>query len=166
MRWPDVQERQRPRPRRPAGDYPVGYCKPPHRHDFPKGVSGNPNGRPKTAKRTPGDIVDAVLNEPISVKANGEIKTLTGFEALVRKKLNLALQGNPRAMEFFIKTQLLRGTEIAQEEYGQPAPGDKLPPDDEALLERLVERRVRAALRARERRRDGPNGGEHGEGNE
>jgi hypothetical protein len=154
------------RPRRPIGDYAVGYCKPPHQHDFPKGVSGNPNGRPKAAKRTPGDIIDDVLNEPISVNANGEIKTLTGFEALVRKKLNLAPKGNARALEFFIKTQLLRGADTNKEEEGQLAADDVLPPDDEALLERLVERRVRTALRARDRSGDRPEGGEHGEGNE
>ena len=34
-----------------TGDYPVGYCRPPKAHQFPKKTSGNPGGAPKKKKQ-------------------------------------------------------------------------------------------------------------------
>ena len=61
-----------------------------------KGVSGNPNGRPRKGQ-TFTDILEGVLGEEV-VKHNG--KTITGKEAVARKLLELAIKGDMKAIQY------------------------------------------------------------------
>lgn len=61
-----------------------------------KGVSGNPNGRPRKGQ-TFTDILEGVLGEEV-VKHNG--KNITGKEAVARKLLELAIKGDIRAIQY------------------------------------------------------------------
>ena len=87
------------------GSYQVGYKKPPPQHRFPKGRSGNPNGRPKKPK-TINTFLDKALKEPVVVNEKGRRKTITKFEAFVKQLVNKATAGDPRSGKLLI--ELLR----------------------------------------------------------
>lgn len=81
--------------KRPA-DYEVGYGKPPSEHQFAKGQSGNPKGRPKGKKN-----IDTMLREalfaPIPIQINGKTTNVSALEAIVLKLRNNAIAGDYRS---------------------------------------------------------------------
>ena len=82
----------------------VGYCKPPQQHQFRKGTSGNPSGRRKKTHTTSKDVFKEVFCEQkLSIKINGEKRTVSAIEALSLQLRGLALSGNPRAMAMVFK---------------------------------------------------------------
>lgn len=85
-----------------GGAYEVGYGKPPKQHRFRPGQSGNPSGRPKAKKSETVDI-SALLNEPIKVKAGGNVRGMALFEAMVRQLAKRALNNEIRAIIRFIR---------------------------------------------------------------
>lgn len=84
--------------KKPAGDYEVGYCRPPEHTRFRKGQSGNSKGRPK-ARRGPLDNVAEILNAPVNVKRGKRSVKMGGFEASVRTQVKRGLvEGNTTAL--------------------------------------------------------------------
>ena len=84
------------------------YGRPPALHRFKKGRSGNPSGRPPTR-----DDVDVLLAAALS--AYGGIRHEDGsriskIEVALRRLVNEALSGNPRAvLEVLALARLLKG---------------------------------------------------------
>ncbi len=74
-----------------GGDYDVGYGRPPKKHQFKKGTSGNPAGAPSKRKRKKIDVA-AVLNEPLLVKNSGVLRKMPPFEVGVRRLVERALK--------------------------------------------------------------------------
>ena len=74
------------------GEYEVGFGKPPQEHQFKKGRSGNPAGRPKK-KGQPVDVA-AILNEPLLVRNSGVRRKMQSYEISVRKLVERALKHN------------------------------------------------------------------------
>ena len=83
-------------------DYEVGYGKPPKEHRFGKKVSGNPNGRPRKTKDID-TLIDRELDQVITMKEGGREIRLRKREAMVKRLVNSALNGNPRAIEYLVK---------------------------------------------------------------
>lgn len=75
----------------------VGYCRPPKKHRFKKGKSGNPGGRPRKPKPqlliNDADIFRRLDAEEISLGG----KTMTRREAELRRLFQLAVKGNRKA---------------------------------------------------------------------
>lgn len=78
-------------------NYDIGYGKPPAKHKFKKGQSGNPRGRPK---RPEGISISEVLDGKQRGK-NGEV--ISNREAIVIRILNDALKGNQKAFSRFLR---------------------------------------------------------------
>ena len=74
----------------------VGYGKPPKKHQFQKGRSGNPKGRTKGARGLKTDL-KAELNGRVTVTENGKILRLTKQQVMLKSLVAKAAKGDTRA---------------------------------------------------------------------
>lgn len=91
------------------GDGKVGYGRPPKSGQFPKGKSGNPNGRPRrdlraiSDRQIRADIIGA-LEEDITIVHKGKTKKISRFEAILSQLISLALKGgNFKAIKLLVE---------------------------------------------------------------
>ena len=81
-----------------AEAYVVTRGKPPREHQFKKGQSGNPRGRPKGSQnfRT---LLQRELDRQITATNNGREVRMTKREAMAKRLVGEALKGNLKALE-------------------------------------------------------------------
>lgn len=89
-------------------DGPVGYCKPPKKHRWKPGQSGNPSGRPRKPRPAlsidDAEIIQRLDAEKIVIGS----KAMTKREAEIRRLFQLALQGNSKARRMIEKLRSVR----------------------------------------------------------
>lgn len=83
-------------PRRPK--YEVGYGKPPPKHQFKKGRSGNAAGRPKGRKNSAKSVAE-VLSAPVDVRKGSREAKMPFREAMLRQLCQAVLRREPRAVQ-------------------------------------------------------------------
>ena len=79
--------------RRPGDPYDVGFGKPPKQTRFKKGLSGNPNGRPRKKPDLYTELM-RVLGEPVTITIEGEPQRGTVQQALFWRLRDEALRGD------------------------------------------------------------------------
>ena len=91
-----------------------GYKNPPKEHQFRKGVSGNPKGRPRKKKQSssdPGlDLIASVhreLGKTISVQENGQHKEITKLEAFSAQLVAQSVNGKPSQQKMLLGLLML-----------------------------------------------------------
>jgi hypothetical protein len=93
--------------------YEVGKRRPPRATRFRPGQSGNPRGRPKSARGL-GALVARALGERVEAKENGRRRRITKLEAAVKQLVNRAANGDQRATQFVFS--------LMHDDQGRPAP--------------------------------------------
>ena len=76
---------------------------PPREGQFRKGQSGNPNGRPKSAKDPHTSVFDVVTDKTLTVTRNGRPRDITMEEALQHRTYQDAVKGNRPALREVLK---------------------------------------------------------------
>src|SRR5256885_15907693 len=97
--------------RRAAMAYEIGYRRPPESGRFKKGKSGNPRGRPKGSANFL-TILQQELGQSIVVNENGKKKTITRMQAIVKRIVAGALQGDLKALMTLF--EILRRTKFEE----------------------------------------------------
>jgi hypothetical protein len=94
--------------------YEIGYRRPPPAGQFKKGSSGNPKGRPKGSHNFV-TLLEQELAQTIVVNENGRKKSVTRLQAMVKRLVAGALQGDQKSMltlfEVLRRTGQLENTE-------------------------------------------------------
>lgn len=83
-------------------DYEIGYGKPPKKHRFSPGKSGNPRGRPRKRGSTELDL-DELLDKEVIVQSPSGPKRLDAREVELRQQVEKALKGNLRAINYLLQ---------------------------------------------------------------
>lgn len=114
---------------------PIGYGKPPKKHQFKSGTSGNPKGRPKGAMSLK-TALQRELEAKLVVKERGKAKKVSKLEALAKRLVTDALNGNPKAL-----TELLRQVNLHLSDVPETDPGSaSASAEDAALLMKFAAR--------------------------
>ena len=114
--------------------YEIGYRRPPASRRFKPGTSGNPKGRPKGARNF-ATLLQQELQQTITVNENGKKKKVTRQQAMVKRVVTNALNGDARAILLLIDILKRTGHFDAQDAE------DLLPDDYEAILDSYVRKR-------------------------
>lgn len=120
-----------------GNDDEVGYKKPPKHTRFRKGQSGNPAGRTKGTRNFKTDVRKQ-LNEPVTVREGGSVRTVSSQQAGLMKLRAKALAGDQRALDRLLG--LAERYSIEEEADDAEA---ALSGEDEAIIERFIERALK-----------------------
>jgi predicted nuclease with RNAse H fold len=80
----------------------VGYGKPPKDTQFQKGVSGNPNGRPKKCRNFDEELIRE-SESLMPITENGQRKRLSKHEVAIKQLINQVISGSPSAQRMYFR---------------------------------------------------------------
>jgi hypothetical protein len=121
----------------PAGDYAVGYGKPPRHRGFQKGRSGNPKGRPKGSKNL-ATLVAQALDEKVVVTEDGRRRRVTKRELVVAQLVDKSAAADLRAIKQL--TDIVQSAERRSEAGAAPPEPAQLTAPDREVVELFVAR--------------------------
>ncbi len=114
---------------------PVGYRNPPKTTRFKKGVSGNPNGRPKGSLNV-ATVFTKTLRERVVINEHGQRKTVTKLEAALKQLVNKAASGDLRAL-----AQLVVLAQDAEAKQNMPGAQEPVISDlDQEVMDGILKR--------------------------
>ena len=101
--------------------YEVGFRKPPTSGYFPKGVSGNPNGRPrgstnKYSRRRLNEIVLAETEREVAIYEGGRTVVISAAEAMLRALIKSSRKGDTRAAKLVMDAMYIAEKDEAVEQ--------------------------------------------------
>lgn len=118
--------------------YEIGYRRPPASGRFKPGRSGNPKGRPKGTRNFV-TLLQQELQQTVTVNENGRKRKITRQQAMVKRIVANALNGDARAILLLI--DILKRTGLFSAQTAE----DLLPDDYEAILDSYVRKRQSGA---------------------
>jgi Family of unknown function (DUF5681) len=118
----------------------VGPGNPPKDTRFPKGKSGNPQGRPRGTKNLKTMVMEAA-RKPITVEIDGKQRTISTLQATTLQLALKAGRGEPKAMVQFLD----RVDEIETSAAAAKPPQFPLEPADVEVLRAVYERMKQCA---------------------
>jgi Family of unknown function (DUF5681) len=127
-----------------TADYEVGYGRPPRHGGFPKGQSGNPQGRPRGSKNLATLLAEA-LDEKVQITEDGKRRRVTKRELVVKQLVNKSAAADLRAIKQL--TDIVQGVERRAEAAPTPAPPALTTADEEVIAE--LRKRIERAIRAK-----------------
>jgi hypothetical protein len=116
---------------------PTGYRSPPTSGQFKKGVSGNPKGRPKGSRNFT-TLLEKELGQTIVVTENGRRRSVSRLQAIVKRVVAGALQGDKKALVTMVDILRRTGGMDAAEVDGL------LPDNYQSLLDAYVATRAKS----------------------
>jgi hypothetical protein len=122
------------------GNYNVGYGKPPVEHRFKHGNKANPKGRRK-GSRNRKIVIREILSELVTVREGEDVKQITVLEAVFKKLLSKALQGDNKAALTVLGVAQREGILTPEQEHSI----ESLPEDDLAIIEDMRRRLAASA---------------------
>lgn len=125
------------KPQKGRDHYEVGYGKPPKKHQFPKGQSGNRKGRPEGSRNFKTEVKET-LKMPVSLKEQGQNKRVSTQKAALMRLRERALNGDQRALDRLLDLARTYNGEDAEAEAAEA-----LTPDDQAVLDNYLARNSR-----------------------
>ena len=121
-----------------AGNYEVGYKKPPRHTQFRPDQSGNARGRPKGSKNLKTEIAQ-VMNEMVTIREGGKRKRIRKNQVVATRLVNKAMEGKERAILMLLNL----ADELAADSKGgaataRPDAAQPLEDGDRAILAELA----------------------------
>ncbi|GEL43469.1 hypothetical protein MEX01_40600 [Methylorubrum extorquens] len=133
-----------PRDRKPAGEYAVGYGKPPQHTRFKPGQSGNPKGRRKGVLNLK-SVLEQELFRPVAIQEGGKRRNVPILTVVIRQSLAKAAKGETRALTALLPI-IQRAGLVADDEVTAPVAQLPLSAAEEAdLQEALAEWRAESS---------------------
>lgn len=98
--------------------YEVGKGKPPKKHQFKPGQSGNPKGRPKGSKNVH-HVLTKILGEKITITDAGKKMVVDKLEGAIRVMVNKSFEGSPASLKLLLEV-LEYGGDLEQSSAENP----------------------------------------------
>lgn len=123
-------------------DDETGYKKPPKAHQFVKGKSGNPKGRPRVRKVSFLKTTEQLLQERVVIKKNGKIQYMTKAEIINRQIIDAAAKGDLRAARilFYDMERVAKHRNRENEEFQEKI--DNMTPEELDAYEAELDERI------------------------